>query len=289
MVLVGDISHGALKEFRESFPSRYLNVGICEPAMMGIAAGLSAMGRTVFVHTIAPFLIERAYEQIKLDFGYQKLPVNLVSVGSTFDYSQLGSSHHAIADASMVSLIPGSKVFIPGSVAEFKQQLLANYSQASINYYRLTENPHGFEFPELSPNGCEERIVFTGHDLTVICLGPTLEVASKVREILLPEISIEVIYVNSLELGNLEVVRDSVSRTKKVLTIEELGPRGGLHDRVMTSLGSVAIEWSAQFCVSDFVHSYGSYDHMLSVAGIDAETIASHIASRFETIGTEPK
>ena len=81
VVMVGDISHGILKKFREKFPERYYNIGICEPSMVNLAAGLSKVGLNPVIHTIAPFLIERSYEQIKLDFAYQKLPVNIVSVG----------------------------------------------------------------------------------------------------------------------------------------------------------------------------------------------------------------
>ena len=102
VVIVGDISHGLLGDFRNSFPSRYFNIGICEPAMVGVAAGMSKIGLNPVIHTIAPFLIERAYEQIKLDFGYQQISGNFVSVGSAFDYSKLGCSHHSYADVSLI-------------------------------------------------------------------------------------------------------------------------------------------------------------------------------------------
>lgn len=87
MVMVGDISHGILQPFAQKFPNRYYNIGICEPSIINMAAGLSEVGLIPVVHTIAPFLIERSYEQIKLDFGYQKRGINLISVGSAFDYS----------------------------------------------------------------------------------------------------------------------------------------------------------------------------------------------------------
>ena len=86
VVIVGDISHGILQPFAKKFPDRYFNIGICEPATVNIAAGVSKVGLNPVVHTIAPFLTERAYEQIKLDFGYQDLPVNIISVGGSSDY-----------------------------------------------------------------------------------------------------------------------------------------------------------------------------------------------------------
>ena len=103
IVMVGDISHGILQPYAKLFPERYYNIGICEPSIVNMAAGLSHVGLIPVVHTIAPFIIERAYEQIKLDFGYQKLGINLISVGGAFDYSQLGCSHHCYADVSLMS------------------------------------------------------------------------------------------------------------------------------------------------------------------------------------------
>src|SRR3989338_7123572 len=90
VVLVGDISHFKLVPFAKECPGRYYNIGICEPTMVNMAAGLSLLGFHPVVHTIAPFIVERSYEQIKLDFGYQKLVLNIMTVGSAFDYSTLG-------------------------------------------------------------------------------------------------------------------------------------------------------------------------------------------------------
>ena len=111
-----------------------------------MGAGLSKIGLTPVLHTIAPFLIDRSYEQIKLDFGYQNLPVNLVSVGGSFDYSQLGCSHHTYADVSMICHIKNSNVFIPGSDVEFDLLFSRQYKNHRINYFRLPNNPHGLIF-----------------------------------------------------------------------------------------------------------------------------------------------
>jgi len=89
VVLVGDISHGILKPFAKKNQDRYYNIGICEQSIVNMAAGLSKVGLNPVVHTIAPFITERAYEQIKLDFGYQKQNINLITVGGSFDYSKL--------------------------------------------------------------------------------------------------------------------------------------------------------------------------------------------------------
>jgi len=115
IVMVGDISHGILQKFNQKCPGRYFNVGICEPTIIGMAAGMYKSGLIPTVHTIAPFIIERAYEQIKLDFGYQNYGINLISVGSAFDYSQLGCSHHCYADISLMKHFSKANIFFPAS------------------------------------------------------------------------------------------------------------------------------------------------------------------------------
>ena len=111
IVMVGDISHGILQPY-ENYSQRGIIISaFCEPSIVNMAAGLSHVGLIPVVHTIAPFIIERAYEQIKLDFGYQKLGINLISVGGAFDYSQLGCSHHCYADVSLMSHFKNSQIF----------------------------------------------------------------------------------------------------------------------------------------------------------------------------------
>ena len=122
VVLVGDISHFALQPFAESCPGRFYNVGICEPTIVSMAAGLSHTGYHPVVHTIAPFLIERSFEQIKLDVDQQKANVKLVGFA---DYPTLGPTHSELNGKRLMQLFnnitswsahrPGSITFISTS------------------------------------------------------------------------------------------------------------------------------------------------------------------------------
>src|SRR3989338_3512668 len=146
VVLVGDISHGILQKFNTACQDRYYNIGICEPSIVGMSAGLYKSGLIPVVHTIAPFLIERSYEQIKLDFGYQKCGVNLVSVGGAFDYSQLGCSHHCYADISLMKHFKRANIFFSASCMEFNILFKQAYNNGLINYFRIADNAHDVEF-----------------------------------------------------------------------------------------------------------------------------------------------
>ena len=89
--------------------------------MANVAAGLSKTGFIPVIHTIAPFLVERSFEQIKLGFGYQKLKGNLVSVGAGFDYCTLGCTHHCYDDFALLKNVEGSQIIYPGSPKEFSK------------------------------------------------------------------------------------------------------------------------------------------------------------------------
>lgn len=112
VVVVGDIGHFALQEFAKDNPSRYHNLGILEPTLVSVCAGISKEGFYPIGHTITPFITERSLEQIKLDFCYQALSGNLITVGSAFDYSTLGCTHHCYTDLCLIDLIQIQKSVI---------------------------------------------------------------------------------------------------------------------------------------------------------------------------------
>lgn len=138
-LFLGDIGVFGFKELIEKYPDRAFNIGILEQSMIGVAAGFSKKKLIPFIHTIAPFIVERALEQIKVDLGYQKLSANLVSVGASFDYAALGATHHCPGDLEVLQTIEGIQLFVPGSPEELKFQLLTNWNNGKLNYFRLSE------------------------------------------------------------------------------------------------------------------------------------------------------
>jgi len=277
VVIVGDISHGLLKDFRENNPDRYFNIGICEPATVNIAAGLSRVGLIPVVHTIAPFLIERSFEQIKLDFGYQGLPGNFISVGSSFDYSKLGCSHHSYADVSLMAHLPNSQIFLPGSALEFEIFFRESYKSRNINYFRLTENPHGIEIHQKDIVVGKAITIREGSDLTILTTGSVLRNCYEAAEILDQNgISSEIIYLPTFKPFDATEVRKSILKTKKFITVEELSAQDGLFNSVLRSiigLGGVA---GKQMAIFDFLRTYGSYSDLQDAAGLSMDHIVKN-------------
>ena len=274
VTIVGDISHGIFKELREKHPQRYFNIGICEPSMLSVASGLSASGLIPVVHTITPFLIERSYEQIKLGFAYQNLSVNLVSVGGSFEYSKLGCTHHCYSDYSLLSKLPNTQVFFPGSPREFEKLFVDNYANGMINYFRLTEYPHEVNTPQEISSGTALTLS-TGDDITFfVCGGPSLNRAVAAVDVLRGQgIRVEVVYFHTLMPFDCKVVVDSAFKTRKFLVIEENHESDGLYSLILKSIQGEFTFEAIQIAVRDFVRDYGTYNYLTSISGLSVERI----------------
>jgi transketolase len=274
VTIVGDISHGIFSEMRRSSPDRYFNIGICEPGMVSIAAGLASQGLIPVVHTIAPFLIERSYEQLKLDFSYQKLGGNFISVGGAFEYSKLGCTHHCYTDYSLISKLPNAQVFFPGSEEEFKILFLENYDNGLLNYFRLTEFTHDVSVTGKIRSGKAVKLR-TGEQITIaVCGGAALSRAYEaVRALETCGIDAELLYFHTLRPLDVEVARESVRKTRRLLVVEENFESDGLFTSILTEIRGEFIYQATNLAISDFVRDYGSYEYLVDQAGLSAQDI----------------
>ncbi len=172
VVLLGDIGVFGFRKAFETFPTRVYNIGILEQSTIGMAAGLSMTGLIPLVHTIAPFLVERCTEQLKDDFGYQKLGGNFVSVGASYDYASLGGTHHCPGDVGILKNIPGMEIVVPGTASEFDQLFSQSYADGRPTYYRLSEREN---IESYDVEFGKANIIKKGDKATVIAVGPTLK------------------------------------------------------------------------------------------------------------------
>ena len=281
VLIVSDISHGILQSFANKFHNRYFNIGICEPSIVNMCAGLNKVGLIPVVHTIAPFLIERSYEQIKLDFGYQKLDVNLISVGGSFDYSKLGCSHHCYSDIALLSQFKESMIFTPGSASEFERQIELNYNKKGIKYFRLTEHPHDFNLDESIEEKDFTYKIFEGNDITLVTYGSKLNDTIKVAKKLQNDgISVELIYYSRVKPFNDEFLLSSFRKINKLVSIEETSVHGSFSNFIYKTINKVdqKIHY-LEIGVEDFIHNYGSYEDLSLSAGIDEKSIYNKIIS----------
>ncbi len=124
VLLVGDYGYGVVDEFQSKFPDRFFNLGICDQSMIGVAAGMALSGLKPYVFTITPFLIERPFEQVKLDIDQQNVNVKLVGYG---DYPDQGPTHNALNEKKLCELFVNIKSYFPNNGDETREILLESY------------------------------------------------------------------------------------------------------------------------------------------------------------------
>lgn len=171
-IVLAEISTDLFEPAFRHDPRRAVNVGIMEQTMVGVAAGFALEGFLPVVHTIAPFLAERALEQVKLDFGYQGLEGLFVSTGASYDYGTSGFTHHSPGDVAALSTVPGMEIVVPGAAAEAHALVRAKHANGRPTYVRTTVAENGVA-RELAPGGLTP--VRRGREVTVIAVGPMLD------------------------------------------------------------------------------------------------------------------
>ena len=266
VVLIGDISHYLLKDVESFSPNRFYNIGICEQATVSIAAGMAIEGMKPIVHTIAPFVIERAYEQIKVGLGYQKTDVTIVTVGGTYDYSNLGSTHHCYSDIGLMRSIPGMEVYAPSSPIEFETLFQENWGNGNPKYFRLSAFTHNQTTNITTGNiaiireSTNNKYVFaTGHMLDDVLQNP----------------EVGVLYVTTLSsIKNLNQIKKLFNSETQLYTVENHLKNGGLGDFISEHfhhpIKRIGLE-------REFITEYGTYEDLRRVAKMDTESILEQI------------
>lgn len=284
VVLVGDISHGILQPFAKACPGRYYNVGICEPTIINMAAGMAMVGLRPVVHTIAPFITERAFEQIKLDFGYQKQSGSIISVGGAFDYAQLGCSHHCYTDVSLFCHLARARVFMPGSPVEFKTLFSASYKEDGIHYHRLPEHDHGVSLHPADIVPGKAMKIREGTDVTLVTAGPQLRSALGAAERLAGQgISAEVLYFHTIKPFDSAALRGSLEKTRRLVCVEELSAHDGLLNLCLRATMGMELRGVAHLAIEDFIHGYGSYQQLCERLGLSPEGVERAALSLFNS------
>jgi len=134
VLLVGDIGYGIFDEFRKNHKKRFFNMGICEQSIIGVAAGMALEGLKPWVYTITPFLIERPFEQIKLDIDQQKVNVSLVGFA---DYPNLGPTHSELNAKKLMSLFKNIKSYFPKDGNQTEKAVFKSYKNKGPNFISL--------------------------------------------------------------------------------------------------------------------------------------------------------
>jgi transketolase len=279
-LIVGDLGFGVVDGFARRFPNQFLNAGVAEQNMTGLAAGMALAGKVVFTYSIANFPTLRCLEQIRNDVCYHGANVKVVSVGGGLGYGALGMSHHATEDLAILRALPGLTVISPGDPLETECAVEAAAACPGPFYLRLGRagEPLVHETrPDFQVG--KALVVREGSDLTLIATGTMLPVAVEASDKLAIEgISTRVLSVHTVKPLDSDAVVDSAWKTRFVATLEEHSVVGGLGGAVAEVLAESAVRGLAFKRLglpSEYSSAIGDRDYLRRVHGLDTAGVLS--------------
>ncbi|MFE3172477.1 transketolase family protein [Amycolatopsis sp. NPDC059090] len=210
-VVLADISVASLAETARRHPDRVINVGIREQLLVSTGAGLALAGLRPIVHTFNAFLVERAFEQIKLDLSHQELGAVLVSYGASYDMPMEGRTHQAPGDVALIDSLPGWYVHVPGHPEEARRLLLDSVPGDSRTYLRLSAQENSA--PHL---GVGLQTIRTGTRGVVVAVGPMLDRVLEATE----GMDVTVLYTSTVRPFDAEGLRAAVPDVADVALVE---------------------------------------------------------------------
>jgi transketolase len=281
ILISGDLGFGVLDKFQSDIPDQFINAGIAEQSMLSIAAGLASRGLRPFVYSIANFPTFRALEQIRNDVCYMRFPVTVVSVGAGLAYGNLGYSHHAIEDISVMRSLPNLIIYSPGDLAEVNYSVEKILESNNPAYLRLGKGGELENF-STSVEISGTRKLVDGKDGSIAFTGAIGEQVLKSVEILnlqgihpsifsIPEITSQEISKLILNLGK-----------GPLLTVEEHVLPGGFGSYVLEVANDVKFEGRIDrlgLTSKDF-SELGKQSYLRTVLGLGT----SDIVSKFRTL-----
>nr|AXL06061.1 transketolase [uncultured bacterium] len=271
VLLTADISSWSFDAARATYPDRVINVGIREQAMIGIAGGLALTGYRPVVHTYTPFLIERPFEQIKLDLGHQDVGAVLVSIGGSYDDLARGRTHQAPGDVALLDTLPGWTVHVPGHEDEAERLMRDALAGDGRVYLRLSDKVNREAAPVL--NGFS--VLRRGGAGVVLAVGPVLDdvlAATSTQDV-------TVLYAATIRPFDHAGLRDAVAGARPNVVVVEPYLRGTSAHEVAEALGDVPHRLRSHGVRRDEeVRAYGKAVDHDRLHGLDAAGLAASIA-----------
>lgn len=279
-LVTGDLGFGVVEKFAEAYPDQFVNAGVAEQNMTGVAAGMAMAGRIVFTYSIGNFPTLRCLEQIRNDVCYLEADVKVVTVGGGFAYGALGISHHATEDLAIMRALPNMVVVAPGDPAETDAATRAIAFKRGPSYLRLGRageravhaDPLRFELGKAI-------IVREGADLTLISTGGMLERAVRVAERLSDDgIHVRVMSMHTLKPLDTEAVLRAAQETAAVVTLEEHSAIGGLGSAVAEVLAEAQISrgrFRRLALPPAFASTVGSQEYLRDAYGLSEHAIVA--------------
>ncbi len=279
-LLTGDLGK-FFDSFKEKFPDRFLNCGVAEENMIGVAAGLALSGKNVYCYSIIPFLIMRTFEKIRLDLCFQNLNVKLLGAGGGLVYGLEGVSHQAIEDIAIMRALPNMAVVAPGDLLEAKEIAKASIDFKGPLYIRFGRD-------NIKPVHKKIRdfkigkgiIVKEGKDIALLATGSLLYQSKLAADILVRKgLKITLVSMPTIKPIDKVLIKELAKNHKFIFTAEDHSQIGGLGSAVSDELMDINFKgFFKKIALPDEFSKYtGKTDYLYKCYGLDSESIAKLI------------
>lgn len=288
MLITGDLGFGVFDSYRQRFPAQFINAGVAEQNMTGIATGLALEGYVVYTYSIANFVFMRCLEQIRNDAAYHDCNVNVVAVGGGFSYGALGISHHATEDLAIMRSLPGVTVVAPGDDWEAAEATAAVAETPGVSYLRLDRSA------TLAPRDVDDtfqlgkaRCVRQGFDVTLAATGGILSEALAAADGLAEHgIQARVLSVHTLKPFDADALVRAAQETGGVVTLEEhtvYGGLGGAAAEALLERGAQPGFFRRMGLRQGFSSIVGSQAYLRARYGIDQHAVVDQVRELLHT------
>lgn len=290
MLLVADVGYGVVDQFAKAFPDQFVNVGVSEQNMVGLAAGLAKSGKVVFTYSIAGFQVYRALEQIRNDICFPMANVKVVSSGCGLSYGTLGYSHHACEDIAVMRAMPNMYVIAPNDNAEAKWTARMAVDRQGPCYIRLGKLDATLHRQDIDFHFGKAIRMYDGGDLTLIATGGTLLATLSAADLLASKRSLRstVLSMHTVKPLDARAVFSASRYNSSIFTIEEHSVIGGLGSAV----AEVLMECDHRPAIfrriglkDEFEMGIGSHEYLMGESGLDASGIAKRIETELHCSG----
>ena len=281
-LVVGDLGFGNVEVFAERYPSQFVNAGVAEQHMTGLAAGLGLSGRIVFTYSIGNFPTIRCLEQIRNDVCYHDANVKVVAVGGGFVYGSLGPTHHATEDLAIMRALPNMVVVAPGDPVESAAATRAIAMHAGPCYLRLGRAGEATVHQSDVPFVLGRAIQLTaGTDVTIISTGGMLQTAARVAaELCADRIGVRLLSMHTVSPIDTDAIRAAARETGAIVTVEEhsiVGGLGGAVAEILAELNPDRPRFLRLGLPSAFSSVAGTQNYLRRRAGLDSDGIGQAV------------
>lgn len=281
ILLTGDLGFSVFEEYIQSLPRQYLNMGVSEQNMAGVAAGLAMEGKKPIIYSIIPFTTMRNFEQIRNDICYQNLNVKIVGVGAGFSYGTYGHTHHGLEDFGVLRTLPNIVLLGPGDPIETRLATLAMIRHGGPVYMRLGKAGE----PELYKKDPAFKIgkgiiLRGGRDVAIVASSTLVYRATEVaKKLEFDGISALVVSMHTIKPLDVPLIMRCIKKYKALVTLEEHSINGGLGSAVaeVVAESGKAIPFRRIGVPDRFTKVMGRQEYMRHANGLDVDQIASVI------------